>query len=981
MPPQGAAAAAAAVGVSASMASPLHKRSSDEILGKTEGDFTYLQKEVTPDPVTKVQQKPIVDTIWFQVSITAMVFLNTVQMGIEADNPDLSLWVVTENFFTAVFFIEMIIKISVLKCLYFHDKANWLDLTLTLLGVMDCWILSMLPGDSLDLQSMSILRILRLARLGRVVRLARRVKQFVLVISGVYKALVTTFWVFLLLVFVMYVCAIFCTEYIGRGAVESFPGYTEVAEEIDEQEVMQNFNPFICFGSMQSSMLTLFNIAIGGEWQEIVRPMAVKQPWMAILFIIYAMLIAFGVMNVMIGIVVDSVIAESKLIDKEMQDRQKQTKRKLLSRIQTMLESMDTNKDEVVDLKELEASFENGKSSETPNELQTMLGQCDLPAGWNAKELLYMLDNSGDGVLQKAEFTTSFFRLMDSDDFQQICIMQASLNQVKHLVRQAHDKLEIHMAEMRQSLRQIQTVEAEEFKDIAVPDPSQVGQDIKADTELDEDSDMGEPVAGKGSDPDLEQSADAQKRSLEALAREPRSKAKSKPAKEPAEKMKTASASHPQHSGMWGAFKAEVTELAHEAEQKVVGLVHEAQAEAEELEKEVEELDEEPEEEETALQVAEELNETLEEERNEARIAVARASIRPNPAPTPGPVLAAVPAPIPILAAAPAPAPAPVLAAPPAPASALAATASAFAPAKLIGEVPTDKFAFPALRKDPLIAQVDAVCQEMADVKSIPYDKFNYLLDVAFLAMKDSLNRELAVITQRSYGEDYLSVMSPREDDTNGCQCLSADGNASLDSSPEAYSTSAVEPETEAQPVEVAEDSTLALTESGDRTKQVICTDNATIAGGRDSQRPQCNGDGNSDAIIGEDFASVASGSHAGDFRSRDYTNHRQNVDQLSSFTFQTTDGSSRAYYSVEVRYEDEAKLGFEIQWFRDPTELPLIGAVLPGGASDVRGVLQGDELVHCNGIDIIGRSRPEVLLLLQQRPLVLSLRRGGEMI
>merc|ERR1719223_1260667 len=109
----------------------------------------------------------------------------------------------------------------------------------------------------------------------------------------------SAFWVGLVLLFTIYIMAIFCVNYIGRdGAMYS--GYTTDPEEIDYSEVIKNFNPYLAFGSMPKSMLTLFNIATLAEWPEIIRPLMVKQPLYPFFFCLYVIFITFGAMNVIV---------------------------------------------------------------------------------------------------------------------------------------------------------------------------------------------------------------------------------------------------------------------------------------------------------------------------------------------------------------------------------------------------------------------------------------------------------------------------------------------------------------------------------------------------------------------------------------------------------------------------------------------------------------------------------------------------------
>ena len=76
---------------------------------------------------------------------------------------------------------------------------------------------------------------------------------------------------------------------------------------MDDSDVIASFNPYMSFGSMGRSMLTLFNIAILAEWGEVVRPISEKQPLMMALFILFVLFVCYGVMNVIIGMIVESV--------------------------------------------------------------------------------------------------------------------------------------------------------------------------------------------------------------------------------------------------------------------------------------------------------------------------------------------------------------------------------------------------------------------------------------------------------------------------------------------------------------------------------------------------------------------------------------------------------------------------------------------------------------------------------------------------
>lgn len=392
----------------------------------------------------------ILDSMWFHAPVHVMTGVNTITMGIEADHPDWkNCWIAFENVFTATFFLEMVIKLYFMRWKYFKDRANCLDFALVLGGILDCWILSLLthlPTDSgagLDLQMLSILRILRLARLARVLKLVRGCKPLVVMLAGLQHTLSTLVYVFVLLFLVSYVFAIFLTENLGdRGNTGLYPGYSFEEEVIDAQEFMVNFNPSVCFGSMARSMMTLFNMAILAEWQDVVRPVALKQPFYAGVFFMFAFFAAFGIMNVMIALIVDGVIGEAKNMEEEYVKSAFDDKMASLRRIQTILSDIDTSHDGNINEAELSNAMENHPL------FDEVLSSINLPTAWSAGELLAMLDIHGDGAVGDKEFMQGMFRLMESDHFQQICIMQAGINQLKKMIKTESKVTQARFAEI-----------------------------------------------------------------------------------------------------------------------------------------------------------------------------------------------------------------------------------------------------------------------------------------------------------------------------------------------------------------------------------------------------------------------------------------------------------------------------------------------------------------------------------------------------
>jgi len=302
-----------------------------------------------------------------------------------------------------------------------------MDFVLTLTAVIDTWILSFIQQES-EVRAATVLRALRLLRLLRIVKLFQRFRQFMLVISGVIDAAKCCVWVSLVLAVTIYAFAIFSVRVIGQGSEDIYPGYTSAINEIEESSAVQGFNPYLSFGTMPRAMLTLLNMALLDGWGDVARPMLLYQPWVLLLFIVFVLFVTLGVMNVIVGMICDSVLSKAQDMMTSDQVKVRNGKLYLLERLHGLLETIDSNEDGKVDAEEIEMALEDP-------EVLKLIGSVDLPEGFSAAELVLLLDSSGDGLLSYDNFIRSFYRLIDGGDFQQLCIMQMSVNTIKqHIV-------------------------------------------------------------------------------------------------------------------------------------------------------------------------------------------------------------------------------------------------------------------------------------------------------------------------------------------------------------------------------------------------------------------------------------------------------------------------------------------------------------------------------------------------------------------
>lgn len=375
----------------------------------------------------------------FQFVIVVLVLANAVQMGVEADHPDLKdAWFICENLFTSFFLLEMLLKVYAFRKEYFMDRGNWLDFALVIFAVSDTWLMTILLFKmDFDLQTLSVLRVLRMLRLLRIIRCIRQSRELLLIIHGIAQAMRTCCWVAIMLGLVMYIISIFFVQVLGRDS-GVYPGFTSDEKKIDTFEFMKEFNPHTRFGTMFRSMLTMFNIVILAEWSEVVRPIAVKQPWLLIFFMAFVLVATFGVMNVIVGIVVDHVMTQARELERASLAAENKSKLAILRKIKEVVFSIDTDGDGEVSMEELCKGMQH-------DVMQILLRRVGLPRDFAGEELMCMLDTHGTGSLDGDTFVKNFYRLVEASPFQQACMVQSSINELKLMVKHVDEQLNTRM--------------------------------------------------------------------------------------------------------------------------------------------------------------------------------------------------------------------------------------------------------------------------------------------------------------------------------------------------------------------------------------------------------------------------------------------------------------------------------------------------------------------------------------------------------
>lgn len=223
----------------------------------------------------------IVESKVFQRIILAFIILNSIILGLQT-SPEINgvlgeFFIAADRVCLCIFIAEMLMKLAVYKNRYFKDGWNIFDFLIIIISIFS------------DLPSFSSFRIFRIFRVFRSLKAIRglkivsNLKHLQIIILAIGKAIPSISWTSALLLLIYYIFAIMGVSLFGTA----FPDW---------------------FGTLPKAMYTLFQVMTLESWSMgISRPVMEVYPMAWLYFIPFVLISAFIVMNVVIGIVVNSI--------------------------------------------------------------------------------------------------------------------------------------------------------------------------------------------------------------------------------------------------------------------------------------------------------------------------------------------------------------------------------------------------------------------------------------------------------------------------------------------------------------------------------------------------------------------------------------------------------------------------------------------------------------------------------------------------
>ncbi|MFN7224174.1 MAG: ion transporter [Paracoccaceae bacterium] len=239
-------------------------------------------------------------------TIIGVILFNALILGLETSSTVMarmgSVILLLDKLCLAIFVAEIAAKLFAQGLRYFKNGWNLFDFVIV--GV------ALVPAG----QGLSVLRALRILRVLRVISAAPRLRR---VVEGFITALPGMGSVFLLMAIIFYIGSVMATKLFGS----SFPDW---------------------FGDLGNSAYTLFQVMTLESWSMgIVRPVMDAYPYAWAFFVPFIMVTTFAVVNLLVGLIVNSMQAAHSEEDNQKTDAYRDEVLSRLAAIESRLSNTD----------------------------------------------------------------------------------------------------------------------------------------------------------------------------------------------------------------------------------------------------------------------------------------------------------------------------------------------------------------------------------------------------------------------------------------------------------------------------------------------------------------------------------------------------------------------------------------------------------------------------------------------------------------
>lgn len=341
------------------------------------------------------------------ISIYICIVLSSVAMGVQLQNQDESnknTFFTIDCFFLMVFVGEVCLKVYTFGHKYFWFYSFQMEFLCTCAAMIDLG----LRYQGLEETWKNTSNACRCSRILLLSKLFMMIGEFRVLILSFRRSVLSLWGIVFIVLVVCYGSTIVCYSVVGKSRE-----YKDNATMRDDHEKY--------FGSVTRTMLTLFSMAVVSDWDHIVRFVYQKQPVFCIFFIFFTIFMTLGIMNVIVGIVVDQVFAVHKDAVRYDDEKERTKYGRQLQQIVDVYLETSSERDKLI----------TEKCMTEIAEIIEIVGGIDLPSSYSYVDLFTLLDSTGTGKINQDMFVNGILNLMFSSDGQREIQTQLTVNSIR----------------------------------------------------------------------------------------------------------------------------------------------------------------------------------------------------------------------------------------------------------------------------------------------------------------------------------------------------------------------------------------------------------------------------------------------------------------------------------------------------------------------------------------------------------------------
>eukprot|EP00930_Biecheleria_cincta_P012143 TRINITY_DN11554_c0_g1_i1.p1 TRINITY_DN11554_c0_g1~~TRINITY_DN11554_c0_g1_i1.p1 ORF type:complete len:558 (-),score=122.42 TRINITY_DN11554_c0_g1_i1:101-1774(-) len=367
----------------------------------------------TPAGVSFPRVAQIVRSEKFEAAVGLAILLNcgTIGLQVNAMVEDVPSWQLTlasasEHFFTAFFLLEFCLRVAFFG--YQNYTPCWpgptprIDVLWNLSDACLVWITGVgtvwvAPVVGVDVGRVRIMTMLRAIRLMRLVKAVRKMPQFAevyLLVRGLSDSMRTLFWTVIVIFFITYIFATFGVVLLSVPLKDIYQD-AEAAGGGAAVDLATLKMLYESSNSLMAWIYTLIQVLTTDSWTGISRPMEEVLPGAWVFFVSYIALAAVVFLNLVTAVIVENALEHSKNDEETQLMHKEEALRKAFQNFKHLFYLMDEDGDQVLSKEEFTSAFQHEEIARKLKLLDFKEEEC--------KEIFDLLDE-GDETLTLDEF-------------------------------------------------------------------------------------------------------------------------------------------------------------------------------------------------------------------------------------------------------------------------------------------------------------------------------------------------------------------------------------------------------------------------------------------------------------------------------------------------------------------------------------------------------------------------------------------------